>query len=345
MSDTYFLEHVLKNKLPMASEVEVHLFELCNLRCHFCGQDHDDRTGFDSVVLKADKALEFISKSTSKNHIVNIMGGEIFNDELSDDIFNDYLQFAKKINDYVVAKSETCVFNWVSNLIFAKRERVQFFLNSLSAENIQWNISTSYDFTGRKNSLWKKEIFHFNLELFKERIYTIGFVLTKESVAALLKDDDEYFKHLYLHYPLYFDFYVPENGANRLMPSDRDILDAYLFIAKNYPKINPVSDLLKNSQNKMTCYSMNKTTILPDGQEVKCRYMQYDANSFNHEVNYSSNVNIIEAHLEENQCLSCEWFERCSFRCFVQADWAKREKMPECIFKTFFQEVRAWNLL
>jgi radical SAM protein with 4Fe4S-binding SPASM domain len=120
-------------------------------------------------------------------------------------------------------------------------------------------------------------------------------------------------------------------------------LQAFLFLAKNYPKVSPIKDILENSQNKMTCYSLNKLTLLPDGREVKCRYMKYKEGDFKNTVDYSSNENIILGHLQENECLSCEWFSKCSFRCFVQADWAARQKTERCFLKSFFEETSQWN--
>ena len=338
MQGETYLTKLLARKVPDASEVELHLFELCNLRCHFCGQDHDDKTGFDGILDKIIPVNDFITNNFKKKHILNIMGGEIFNDELPDSFFGDYFTLANTIHLHAKSLGHHCTFNWVTNLIFNKSSRVSDFLDKLSSEGITWNISTSYDFAGRKNSLWNLETFKTNLETFKSRVFTVGFVLTKVSIRQLLNQNDTFFDYLYQNYPLYFDYYVPENGANVLMPSDQEILEAYLYIAKKYPQINPVKDLLENESNKMTCYSLNKLTLLPNGREVKCRYMNYEEKQFNTKVDYSSNENIIEAHLNENECLTCEWFGRCGFRCFVQADWAKREKTPRCLFKTFFEE-------
>ena len=339
METKSYLSQLLNNKMPDSSEIELHLFELCNLRCHFCGQDHEDRTGFDLILNKIDPVKEFISKNSRTNHILNIMGGEVFNDELPDSMFDSYKTLVLEINSHAKEIGHTCVFNWVTNLIFQKSERVLEFFEFLDSQGITINISTSYDFAGRKNSLWNLDTFSKNLELLKERVYTVGFVLTKTSIRHLLAKRDPYFDVLYAKYPLYFDYYVPENGANILMPSDQEILDCYLFIAKNYPKISPVKDLIENQENKMTCYSLNKLTLLPNGREVKCRYMDYKPEQFKTPIDYQSNENIIQAHLDENECFSCEWFGRCGFRCFVQADWAKREKTERCLFKTFFEEV------
>lgn len=339
MNKDQFLSNLLSRKLPDSSEIELHLFELCNLRCQFCGQDHEDKTGFDLILEKAGPVKEFIFKNNKTSHILNIMGGEIFNDELPDAIIKKYEELALDIDGFAKKNGHNCTFNWVTNLIFNKNDRVDNFLRRLDNWNIRSNISSSYDFTGRKNSLWSQDLFKKNLEHYKDRVFTIGFVLTKPAIKNLITKSDTFFDYLYKNYPLYFDYYVPESGANSLMPSDEELLDAYLFIANNYPSISPVKELLENNHNKMTCYSLNKLTLLPSGREVKCRYLNYESGQFAHEVDYSTNANIIEAHLEENECLSCQWFDRCGFRCFVQADWAKRKKSETCIFKSFFKEV------
>lgn len=339
MSNQSFLSKLLEKKMPEASEIELHLFELCNLRCHFCGQDHEDKTGFNEIVEKAPRIKEFISSNFQKKHILNIMGGEIFSDEIPDYIFESYKTLALEVHNFTKEQGHQATFNWVSNLIFKKTERVQSFLQDLTLHGVDWNISTSYDFAGRKNSLWNVETFQANLEAFAGKIFTVGFVLTKTSIQHLLTKNDTFFDYLYSNYPLYFDYYVPENGANLLMPSDQEILNAYRHIAKKYPKISPVKELLENQENKMTCYSLNKLTLLPNGREVKCRYMNYQEGQFKTPIDYLSNENIIQSHLDENECLSCEWFERCGFRCFVQADWAQRQKTATCLFKTFFSEV------
>ncbi len=325
--------------MPTSSEIELHLFEFCNLKCNFCGQDHDSKEGTDSIGDKAAPVMEFIKNNLLRSHIINIMGGEIFNDEIPDRLFDDYIDLVLKIHTFAESLGHEILVNWVTNLVYKKYQRVINLLETLEQKGVKNNISTSYDFFGRKTLLWKEELFKQNLENFKTRIYTIGFVLTKPTVDLIFKQDDSYFEYLYQNFPLYFDFYVPEKGARFLMPSDQDLLDVYLFIAKKYPKISPIKDLLIEQQNKMTCYSLNKLTLLPSGKEVKCRYMDYKEDDFKNQINYKSNENIIMSFVEENECLSCKWFERCSFRCFVQADWADRVRLPGCFLKTFFNTI------
>lgn len=341
MAEVSLLNQLLHAKAPDQSEIELHLFEFCNLKCYFCGQNHDDKTGMSLIADKIKPIQEFIEANHKKKHILNIMGGEIFNDKIQDSLFEEYFKLAVEVDRYAKKIGHECHFNWVTNLVYTKHERVRDFLTRLRNEGISTKLSTSYDFTGRKNKTWISDLFQKNIEIFREDIYTVGFVLTKPAIQFMMTEKDEYFEHLYKHYPLYFDFYVPEAGAAVLMPSDDEILEAYRFVAKNYPKVSPVKELLENENNKMTCYSLNKLTLLPDNREVKCRYLTYKDGDFKNPVDYKTNDNIIMSFLEENQCLSCEYYSKCGFRCFVQADWAKRKSASTCIFKTFFKEQHA----
>lgn len=331
-----FLNNVLGNKVPESSEIELHLFEFCNLACSFCGQDHDSKEGMNTIVEKAHQVIDFIDASPLNHHTINVMGGEIFNDLIGEETFTDYIKFYKIIRSYCLAHKQTVRFNFVTNLIFSKnRYQVERLLNCCP----EIHLSTSYDFAGRGLDINRMMQYKKNLQDFKSRIGVVGFVLSKPSIKKLLRNEDKFFKEvLYPNYPLYFDWYVPENSSDKMLPSEQEMLDALLFVAEHYPKIAPVSDLLENTQNKMTCFSLNKTTILPSGREVKCRYLTYEQEQFKTPIDYSTNAGIINSHLERHDCFSCEWFSRCQFRCFVQADWATLERLDTCLFKTFFDK-------
>lgn len=331
-----YLNQLLSSKLPDSTEVEIHLFEYCNLNCAFCGQDHDSTVGMDreSILDKAVEIIKFFIKSNQTKHTINIMGGEIFNDEIPDELFSHYREFRSKIVTWVNDNGHEVRFNWVTNLIFRKLDRVVKFIDECEHSY----ISTSYDFSGRGLDINKSLLFKRNLDILGDYITVIGFVLTRPAIRKILSDSDKGFKELYSKYTLYFDYYVPELSADKLMPSDEELLEVFQFVADNYPEVYPIKDWLVNRENKMTCYSLNKLTLLPDGREVKCRYMDYDDDAFDTPIDYSSNENIIEAHLNRNECLQCEFFDRCGFRCFVQADWAKLKRLDECFLRKFFLE-------
>ena len=334
------LKSILSRKLSNCSEIELHLFEFCNLNCSFCGQDHNSKVGFETIQEKALDAMAFMHKSHHSAHIINIMGGEIFNDEIPDDLFKEYLAFGNSIIEYASQNNQKIILNWVTNLIFKRKERVFELLNSLQGRGVEVNISTSYDFDGRGYAGKVNSIFARNIREFKEYIYTVGFVLTAPAIKNYLNHSDDFFHELYKNYTLFFDYYVPEEkNSDKLMPSDHDLYEAFVYTATHYPNIYPVKDWLENKENKMTCYSLNKLTILPNGNHVTCRYLNYGKNAFKNPIDYNSNANIVSSFIQEHECLSCQWYDRCSMRCFVQADWAKREKMQTCLYKKFFDEI------
>lgn len=333
------LERVLRNKIPDASEIQLILFQHCNLACNFCGQDHKSRTGLDTIVQKADEIVSFMKGNLKKKHFVNMMGGEIFNDDLPDKVYEDYFRLCAHVDFEAKQMDHEVRFSFATNLIFANSGRVKNFFDKLDAHDIDFCVSTSYDFFGRQNALWSKEVFHQNLELFQEKIRVINVVLTKPSIQKLIQNNDATFVALYEKFEIFFEYFQPERNSDLLMPSDDEILKAFIFLAQNYPKSSPVAGMLNSRQNRMTCYGMNSMTLLPSGEKARCRYLDYKPDAFKNDVNYQSNSNIVSSFLEENECLKCQWFERCTLRCFVQADWKNREKSQICIFKTFFGQL------
>lgn len=334
-----FLNKLLERKIPESSEIQLILFQHCNLKCNFCGQDHTNATGLDTITQKAEEIKKFMTGNMRKSHIINMMGGEIFNDELPDKVFKDYRRLLLDVATYALDTDQKVHFNFATNLIFNSQERILAFVQELKDLGVNCNMSTSYDFYGRKSKLWDEDLFKKNIEIFSDHIKTINCVLTKPAIQLFTKTKDPYFDHLYEKFEIFFEYYQPEASPHVLMPSDKELLDAFLFLAKTYPEVSPIKELVNNTQNRMTCYGLNSMTLLPDGSKARCRYMDHQEGSFKNEVDFKSNSNITQAFLQENECLSCEWFERCSFRCFVQADWSKRKIESKCIFKTFFETV------
>jgi radical SAM protein with 4Fe4S-binding SPASM domain len=334
-----FLKHMLDRKIPESSEIQLILFQQCNLRCSFCGQDHENPQGIDLITQKSREIINFMRDNFRKSHIVNMMGGELFSDDMPDRVFSDYEILIKEISLFAKSTNQKVIFNFATNLVFKKNSRVLDLIKRIKTQDIECYISTSYDFSGRHSKLWFEQIYKDNIVFFKDYIRTINCVLTKPAIAKFTTVVDPYFDFLYENFSVFFEYYQPEANPEVLMPSDKEILDAFLFLAKKYPKVSPIRELIENTQNRMTCYGLNSMTLLPEGNITRCRYMPHAEGSFKNEVDFKSNSNITNAFLSENECLSCEWFDRCSFRCFVQADWSKRKAEAKCIFKTFFNEV------
>lgn len=337
-----YLNTLLQDKLEDHSEIEVRLFDYCNLKCSFCSVKTDSKEGLDTIRDKAYLIVDWIKQSPLNSHRVSIMAGELFQDGLPEHVWDDYYFLVKYVQDYCKLHGQELRVNFVTNLIFQENvPRLQRLIKRLG-ENVF--ISTSYDFTGRGMDINRHLTFKRNLETFKEYIDGVCFVLTKPSIKRMLKSakTDKFFNYLYDNFYIYFDNYIPEINTEKMLPSEEEMLQAYEFIADHYPNIEPVYSLLKG-RGKMTCFSLNKITILNTGKTVTCRqYQDFKQEDFHSEIDYNSNENIIEAYLERYGCLSCEYYKQCTFRCFVQADYRHNKRLPnnQCWLKEFLNRRR-----
>lgn len=329
---------LLANKRSERGEFFVNLFEYCNLSCSFCWQDHDSKVGMDSIVRNADNVIRQIVASPLDGFDVNIMGGELFCDEINDDVFGDYEEFVLRIDEQAREHNKRCTYNWVTNLVYSDVDRVTALIDELRSYEIDTNLTTSYDSAGRFNKKTLR-VFLNNLEKTSDYIKTIGVVLTKPTIERLLKDDDEVLKYLYKDFTLFFDYYSPEKNAEKMAPSDELLLKGLIFLVDNYPKAGPIYDWINNFHNKMTCRSSN--VVLPTGETGKCRVLlnKEQHKDFSTPINFVSNNNMELTFIEKNLCISCEYFDRCGLGCYLHSDFLRRATLPECVFKMMFDYI------
>lgn len=330
---------VLHDKREAREEFFINLFEYCNLSCSFCWQDHDSKVGMDRILENAYKVNNVISQRIATDKFdINIMGGELFCDEIEDKLFEDYKEFARIIQRHADALGKDVVFNWVTNLIYDNSERVVDLLETLIAEGMKTNITTSYDPKGRFNPTTRKQFFN-NLERDKKYLRTVSMVITRPNIQMILSDTDEDFKYLYENYDVYFDYYSPEKSAEIMAPSDKELLEFFYFLIDNYPKVQPVADWINRTKNGITCRSSN--IILPDGSTGKCRSLvaEQEYAKFETPIDTTNNHNMEEAFLERNNCLECEYFQRCGLGCFLHSDFMPRDRLNECVFKLVFDYI------
>jgi len=336
--------YLLKDKYNADAEVEMILFNWCNLYCNFCSQDHDSIVGMTSeeVYQKIWITKDFLDKSPSECISFSMMGGELFADEVPDEMFEAYYQLAMASTEHCTKLGKKAKWTWVSNFAYNNTDRVIRFLDKLKARGLETYISTSYDFTGRPLDKAKRSQFHINLIAFKDYMRMVGMVMTKPTIDFIIKRKDPYFdEYIYPNFHVHFDYYVPEHlpAADKLMPSDQDQLDVYLHLLEHYPKADPVKGWLEDRGDIRTMSCMcsgpyRKITILPDGKTSVCRYREnYGDDFFIEKVDLKDMSNIVKSYMKRNDCLTCEYFNKCEFTCFVQSDYKYKERNDICIYK------------
>lgn len=341
---------LLEKKIPDYSEVEISFFELCNLHCRFCWQDNYNAEGINSIKEKAEIVIDYLDKQKDvlKNRIqVHMLGGELFEDSI--DYYNEYFEFINTINSYCKTNfpEKELMFVFLTNMNFqldSTKDKLENFLNRLHSINAPFVLTTSWDPTGRPLKGEISTRFHQNITYFKKYLSEITFVLTKPTIKKLLLDKNEYLDLLISEgFTLDYDYYMPTTWADSLMPSDWDLLNAFRYLLKKYPTIRKLKSWLEVDERatRITCASLNKITILPDGTITNCRHLAYDQKDFDTEIFNESNSDIILKYITKKECLSCPYFKRCPLSCFVMSDHKKflgNQVLDECLYKILFRE-------
>ncbi len=330
---------ILESKRPDIAEIELTLFENCNITCDFCFHDKKSQTGLtrEEMFSKIPLIVDFLKKQRGRVDLVqiNLVGGELLQDRWMDRLCQDYTDLLKELKPYFDEFNFKMKVVIVSNFLFKKRERVKKLLLDLRKAEIDSYLIASYDFHGRPMS----RLYTDNISWFgPEYICSINLVGTSESIKEFIKDKDLYFKFLYNNFNIYFDDFIPDAGSDESVPTDSEFFNWYKFIAEKYPRIQPVADLINNNFNKMHCLSLNKITIFPDNRTSNCRWHRYEQKDFNTKLNLKDNAGMMQNFLDEMGCLSCEYFQKCGFRCFTQWDWRNRKRdMDTCPLKSFYK--------
>jgi len=335
-------------KKPQEAEIEITLFENCDINCSFCFHDKNSIIGLSKKEIFS--KLEIIDDFVKNRHtnvkfiIFNIVGGEIFQNNLLDEYLPIYEQFSIEIEKICNKYNIPARFVWASNFLFKNPEKIKQFLINLQNKGLDSRIALSYDFAGRPtNNQYYKNVYYL-----EKYIISVCIVGTNEAMKVILKNDDDFFKnYLYKTFPIYLDDFIPDDECDDLIPTDIEHLNTYRFIAKNYPKIAPIDKMLTDSVNQMTCMSLNKITIFPDNSVSNCKWYRYKKENFNTYKDqenpeiYLDTAPQMRSHLEYYNCIECEFFKRCTFRCFTQWDFVTKTNkhlLPECWIKTFFKE-------
>jgi uncharacterized protein YutD len=337
------VKEILKSKKPKLGEIEVTLFEFCNLKCDFCFHKVNDKTGLTKEEIMEKLSTIFSFSNSIKEEVkviqLNMVGGELMIDSLIEVGYLEiYKEFILEVNKYYKEIGIDLRVVFVSNYLFNNESsiKIEKMINELKTETKSYiGMIASYDFSGRPmNQLWKE-----NLKRLKNVTVSINTVMTKPALEHLMIKGDKYWEEeIYPNFETFFDFFIPDKGSNDLIPPDSLLLDFYKWVSDKYPNINPIKDMLKtNEMQPMSCLSLNKITIFPDGSTSNCRWKRYDDEDFKNELNYDDNSNMMMDYITEYNCFSCEYYSICTFRCFTQWSWNGRIRDVEgCVNKHFY---------
>lgn len=318
----------IHGKRPSTGEIIVTLFEKCNLSCLFCNQDHDSTLGMDSIVDKIHaikSVIDRLQTKGKKDFSIHLMGGEIFSDDLADELFQDYATLIDLIHQHCAEHDIPVSVSVVTNMVWERKERIRQFLDATGVD-----VMSSYDPAGRFNPR-SLEIFKNNVLEFKDYIKTINVVITKPTIDKFLKNQIPFFDYLYDNFPIYFDQYGPEKNQKLLMATDVQVRDFMKYLVDHWPKVMPVRDYFSKIKSQMTC--MDTYTVMPDGRWGGCGFFE----SIEKVIPIKAITE--QQWLDGYNCLECEHFKRCSLGCFMSNHVKDMRTQEQCWLKEVYDYV------
>lgn len=326
------LVDILREKKGKWKEAHLVLFELCNMRCSFCHQDHDSVVGYDSESM-FDKACILLEQYDSNTPVVvNITGGELFMDDVPDEFFDTFFDIGVAVLDHF--KHVKLVFG--TNLVYNNVERVRLLIEDLRAIRKEVWLATSYDPAGRFTGS-QRELFLENLEKVKDLVETVNVVITRQNIQMFIdgKEGSE-FTQMCEDFDVYFDHYIPSTLYKQHQPDEELISKLYLKLNDTYPNSYPIKSWKQNEFSETTCRSTK--IISKDGIVTTC-WSEAGKDSILDEAEGLKAKDEAEvSFVNRYGCFECEYYSRCGLRCFLH-DRTLENKSKECQIKKVFDTI------
>ena len=327
-------EIILKKKRNLEQEYTIHLFEWCNLSCAFCWQDHNAPDGLTDIMSKLGPIGEYFREEAAEYIVLNIMGGEIFADEIFDaDMLETYKAFVNGIKAVGDKYDKKVSISWVTNLVTDKLEEIDALMEHTDNVGVPNRLSTSYDRKARFNIL-NLEKFKRNMTYFGSKVDSVNMLFSKKAIKELITENDPYFEEIYkTDTKIYIDYMMPDS-TKADVPSDQDLYDAFTYLIDNYPKVEPIASWMTKRSQPLSCRTSK--LVLPDGTSCQCgNLIEDDVNEevYGGLVEADSNHSIENLFIEKYGCASCEYLDRCQLSCFMQHAAINRVEFDECVYK------------
>lgn len=339
------VREIIRPKLSRFAEIELTLFENCDVSCAFCGHEKTSKVGMSEAELQAKipivrSFVEALSKDEVDSVHLHLVGGELLQDRLLSDGW--YLEQYQKI---ILAFDQTCRdFGFssqtflVTNLLFRESARVARWLEEVGRVS-KVRLIVSYDSTGRPIT----DQYFQNLEHLKPFVSNVNMVGTNRTLRKLLKGDP-HFERIYQDFDIFMDDFLPDESTEGLIPSDELFLEFLERFVTEHPRLLPfgplASELDLGQWRDLQFATFNKCTILPNGQVTNYLWPRHRQKHFRFSLSHHDNSNFLAEFLMHHQCLSCEYFRICPLRCPVSWAWRKTEQGSACVNRAFFESSR-----
>lgn len=337
IADSLVKTNNLSNTIFDKEDLEITFFHKCNLSCSFCKLPRESEVGIDkeSVESKFKTVRDYIERSTKNDFEIELLGGELFNDKISDEIL---MEIKKGVIETSRQSSKEVNFILSTNLVFDKEDRVLKLLADLEKEGIAIDFAISYDPSYRYHEGGQEETFKRNEKIFSKFITKVNFIILN-GFEEYIKEDTPYFDYLYSKYPMMLSFF----HTNRFLYGDRisdlkirpnidQLREVFRTLKDHYPEVYPVqlfneraNKRIKSFREKITC--KGRVIIQPDNQVYTCA----------HSGHGRKEAEILEI-MGEKGCFACEYYTNCYVYCY---DELRSVDLDKCFYKEIYDELRS----
>lgn len=300
-------------------EITLILTRKCNLKCKFCNviynDDYNDEITSELVISKF-SYIEKIIKTTPKQTInIVLMGGELFSDDIADDVINSYYQLLNQTAEICERYNKTLTISFMSNLITKKIDRLINLAKSLP----NCEIHGSFDFVGRFDNpklikVWWDNAYAIKRSGVKFFVAIVGHKYNME----IIKQFDPIWEKLYNEFGVYIQYYEPNNIADDYAISYSQYGEFLIFLYDNYRNEKFLQSVLHafNNNRQMCCQS---NWVDCSGVHKCCDHQA-----------------VIRVYKKNHRCLTCKYYNRCPFVCP-----RVYYKDTQCIFRKLFDHINA----
>lgn len=333
---------LLKRKQSKIVEVEIHLFEDCNMSCAYCCQEHNEAFGpseeaFARKIQIAEKHMRRM-KPGNESIAINLMGGELFQDKYGREVYELYLNTIIKLNQIAASLYSEIEFGITSNMTFTERQNFEWLVEAIKKEGIKVSFRTSFDLKGR--NFPSKKVYYENIERYKDLIRCISVCLHAPNINEIINGRDAELANLYSRgFVLNFDWYIPDlKYPHIFMPTDEQCMKGLRALFQRYPESYPVAEWKNQDTNPIQCCSENRILIPANEIVSNCVYMPHEETKYYNGVNRGTTYDKASTWMEHQGCLGCEHYDRCGFYCYAAADYKDRKRMLTCFIKEVLSE-------
>lgn len=338
-------------------ELAIPLIDSCNMSCDFCFENQkgkiteEENDKIMSILPRVISYMKPIIKNGFYNRIdLKLWGGELFFDALPDWIFDTYRKFISELKKELPIPF-TIVF--LSNGVFEKYNRIDKLL-----EEVNGNISISYDPVGRYKSNKQREMFLKSLEHFKKtgKLESVSVTLTKPTMRAYVAGDKIYDTYIPDNLQVIVNFYVPNSSWKEYVPSCEDYYLYYKWAIENHHfNIDVINNIMtymipeqRKSVRKM-CNCKEATQYVPwinccsdnciNDRILDMDYKKFFYGKYNDEVTRENHFEVRSSLSRiKNHCLYCEHFKYCPMMCPTSIVFSEYDA-SYCPIKKVYQDI------